>query len=104
MALGAAGQVLISCYEPTVSDCSVTCAGADECAAGQRCDRSGYCVSSDADSCSELSEMQPDGALLDAVPDDAASASMPDARHGNGHGNDPDADIDAGEDDPDEEP
>jgi len=36
--------VLAGCYEPTLRDCTVTCAAADPCASGQVCGGDGYCV------------------------------------------------------------
>lgn len=40
--------VLAGCYEPDVRDCTVTCSGPDECAAGQVCGSDGMCAAPEA--------------------------------------------------------
>jgi hypothetical protein len=44
--------LLAACYEPEAVNCTVECAGADECADGQQCGSDGFCASPDvAGSC-----------------------------------------------------
>ena len=40
--------VLTGCYAPDLSDCTVTCSGADECAGDQVCNSSGLCAAEGA--------------------------------------------------------
>jgi len=67
----AVAALLAGCYQPTLRDCTVTCAAADDCAGDQICGPDGYCALPEvAGSCG-------DGGELDAAAD--ADPTAPDA-------------------------
>ncbi len=65
-ALGAA-TLLVACYEPSVRDCTVSCASASDCAGDQVCGASGWCAAPDV-ACS----LDPDAAGVDGAATDGS--------------------------------
>jgi hypothetical protein len=70
--------LVAGCYEPAVRDCTVTCHGVHECAAGQVCGADGFCASpAHAGSCASMRATadapESDAPESDAVTSDAAT-------------------------------
>ena len=60
-----------ACYSPELTDCTVTCSSADDCAGDQLCN-GGLCAASGVD----CGEVPPDPALPDAGPDPVIRVSL----------------------------
>lgn len=64
-----AAVAVSACYQPTLVDCTITCASSGECASGQVCGDDGFCARPEiAGSCATLGMI------------DAAQGAIPDAR------------------------
>ena len=48
MRMGAIAVLLTGCYEPSLKDCTVSCAAATDCASGQVCAANGFCAAEGA--------------------------------------------------------
>lgn len=49
--------LLPACYEPSLKDCTVTCAGAEDCIGGEVCGAQGFCVADLAARCSRSGDL-----------------------------------------------
>jgi hypothetical protein len=57
--------LLAACYEPEAVDCTIECAGADECTDGQQCGSDGYCAAPEiAGSCRAMLSDDPQSVTL----------------------------------------
>ena len=72
----AAAAALVACYQPTLRDCTVSCASASDCAGDQVCGASGWCAAPDV-ACT----LDPDAASGDSASPDGGDvdAGEPDA-------------------------
>ncbi|HTJ40572.1 MAG TPA: hypothetical protein VL463_00700 [Kofleriaceae bacterium] len=71
----------VGCYQPALRDCTITCAGAGDCAMGQVCGADGFCARPEvAGTCAADAAIagEPDARMID--PPDARIVAMPDAR------------------------
>jgi hypothetical protein len=68
-----AAASLVACYQPTLRDCTVSCAGAGDCAGDQVCGASGWCAAQGVVCSLEPDAAGDDGAVTDAGDVDAST-------------------------------
>jgi hypothetical protein len=69
-AIGAAATAaLTACYQPTLRDCTVSCASASDCAGDQVCGESGWCAAQGV-----VCALEPDAAGADSAVTDAGDS------------------------------
>jgi hypothetical protein len=81
----ATAAALAACYQPTLRDCAVSCAGASDCAGDQVCGSDGWCAAPDvAGRCDQIDASTVDGGgggdgVVDAPIGDASTDAPVDA-------------------------
>lgn len=67
-AMASAATALVACYQPSVRDCTVSCARVSDCAGDQVCGASGWCAAPDV----ACSSPDPDAAGVDGAATDGS--------------------------------